>query len=332
MILSTLIVAQILVGIPKAEGHNLVYLGLKRPSVEFVDLYAEDKVDEENCSRLNLEYVEVGEDTFVWEREFYNTSEAKQRLNLWEKLANGELKSGDVVNLGEFYGSVSTKQSLLDDSFGINEKNSESVSAIIGDLKTVTLEAADGSRQSFIIPQSYEIDMSKLDVITPFKPLDLGKQTAPSPRDKGIDRAVHLEYFGQWNEDLDKLAAGERFLKYLYDRQLEEQTQLNKFVNQWENLQSGQRAAQGSSLTDLTESDRKYLDDVLQRQADGGKWKPYKIVEAETTPYITVRILVEEHANGYSSVSPILPIDRPVSRFKKTIRPSVLSIYRRSSD
>jgi|GEM_PF-5813786 len=320
--ISTCVILKLMMATPDIQkSSTIVYLGLSSPSPEFLSEVGKFNINEETCEKLKLEHEVVGSDIFVWGRDVYDPRSTNQRLELWEKLSNGKVGPNDVVILSDYFGALSNVHNYLDDQFGVNEENSQSVKAIVGNLKTLTIEATDGSRKTFNIPQSDNLDMTKLEAITPFKPLDPNRQNVMPPKVSGLEGQARLQYFGYWRDPLEKFAAGERMLKHLYNLQKGEREKLDMHVLNWKNRMIEAQSNGAPLPTQLSPSDKSYLDQMMQMEQDRGKWEPFKVVSAEITPSLSLRFFKAKTPDGYVTVSPVLLIDRPVTLPNKPIKP-----------
>lgn len=98
--------------------------------------------------KLGFYYREVGQVGVIWDGGVYDVDAAAERTGIWQKIAKGEVKSGDVVLLGEVFGAFASKQPMLFQDWGVTEENCQNLKMQFNIYRKVTVENESGQQMT----------------------------------------------------------------------------------------------------------------------------------------------------------------------------------------
>lgn len=274
------------------EVAGTVCLTLSGSSVdplELARLLEKKPLDEKELEKLSLEFFESNGIRYLWDSRIYSAKNTSQRLSLWRKLAKGECKVGDVIDLGNYYGAIAGSHPMLAERFGLTKENAEGVSAGIYLNRIVTIEAPDGTRTRVSLPESG--DDGQFPKLKPNAPLpkSAGTKLAHSSGSIISNDEVKTLFFDFKTEPLDRFASAGKCFEYLYNLQVSERDELLTLVQQFKGqLQNAYPDMMDGNLS-LNERDRAHIENQLLNKPGGKeKWAGYKVVSSETSPNVAV--------------------------------------------
>lgn len=298
----------------------LTLSGIQIDQRELVQALAKKPFDEKDLEAFNLECFEVDGVRYVWDSRIYSAKSSQQRIDLWKKLSTGGLKMGDIVDLGDYFGAVTSSHQMLADQFGLTKENLEGATAGVSFVRRVTIEAPDGTRTNVVISQA---DLAeRLKPIKPFSTSDGKEKAENEARAKVTDGEINVRFFGFRTEPLDAMKSAGLCFEFLNSLQVKERDQLLLLVDQFQSYLQASYPDLANGSSSLSARDREKIDLRLSLMAGGkGKWEGYKVIGSETKPSLEVSFWAGQRDNLIFSTSPVMLLDAPSAPPKSKIKP-----------
>jgi hypothetical protein len=272
----------------------------------------DSKLDSESCRVLGLEFHRVDQEAYVWEKVIYDQAAAKQRLSLWEKVALGEIKSGDIVKLGDFFGAVTGYHRSLKNQFGVTPANVDQVEALVGHHKEFTLEA-DGEIRVIRVPN---YDDQKIPKMNRTRAFELPKvPEVPIVRAIQEGEPTRLHFFNYKSDPLLKFKVAERMFNHLYDLQAKDFERLLQFSAAFQQYLLDHDPSYKDGLAQPSEADLAYIAKNVKDP------KSVKVLSAKVVPALRVSFIEKETRHERVSFGTSMALDLPTPPPTKQIKP-----------